>query len=1164
MLNKSSSRPRYLSSLLISLMLVVCFVQATRAQSALDGFDPSANGPVWAVVVQSDGKILIGGDFTIVQGVSRNRIARLNPDGSLDTAFNPNANAGVRSIAVQADGKILAGGFFSGAGGIGGQTRNYIARLDATTGLADPSFDPNANSIILSIAVQANGGVLVGGAFTSIGGQMRNNIARLAAATGQADSFNPNANSTVLAIAVVGGKILVGGAFSGANSIGGQTRNYIARFDAATGAIEAWDPNANFSVRSFAVQADGKILAGGDFSGANSIGGQARNRIARLDATTGLADSFNPNASAPVAAIVVQPDGKILVGGSFNSIGGQSRASIARFNSGGTLENSFDPNPNGQVAAIAAQADGKILTGGNFTTLAPNGGVAAARNNIARLESGGALDDTFDPTVPGSVLDVAVQPDGKIVVAFLSSPSDCYIGRLDVEGILEPGFLVPVTGGLVYSLALQGDGRILVGGGFFNIGGQPLKNLARLNSNGTVDTGFNPNPNSFVNAIAVQADGRILVGGQFAVDISTGAFSIGGARRDYIARLNAADGAADSFDPDANGPVRSIAVQADGKILVGGHFNGSNSIGGQARNRVARLDAATGLADSLDPNANVTVTEIVVQADGKILVAGDFNGLNSIGGQTRNRIARLDATTGLADSFNPNPNNTVLSLAVQADGKILVGGHFNGTNSIGGATRNRIARLNAADGMADSFDPNSDDYVRCITAQSDGEIIASGSFTNIGGQARDGFARLSNDTAALQNLNVTQTTVTWTRSGSSPHLSRVTFESSTDNINYTALGSGTAAGTIWTLTGLSLPTGQNIYIRSRGFYQGGEYNGTGSITESVQNAFITPGFSITGTITYGNAIGNPAPPRFVKNVSVASTAGSPGVGPAITGTPGTYVLTGFGAGSYTIKPTKPGGPNAAINSFDAARVAQGVSGTIPFVSQNQRFVSDASGNGSVTSNDAALIAKFAAGLGGAGNVGQWKFFVTGAPSPLPTAPQTYSDSRTYASISSSLTGEDFVALLIGEASGSWNPATHPRPALGPEKNISVEIPRATASTDKEIIIPVNVQGTSGKDVISYEFELRYDPTVIQPLAEPFDVTRTLSRALMVVTNPNEPGLLKIIVYGPMPIEGDGVLLNLRFAAVGKPGSVSPLRWERVMFNEGEPRVSTTDGRIELF
>ena len=153
---------------------------SVRGQSALDGFDPNANGLVRVLIIQQNGKILLGGDFTTLSpnggaAITRNHIARLNPDGTLDTAFNPNGNDSVYSIAVQADGKILAGGQFTS---IGGQTRNHIGRLDATTGLAD-SFDPNANNEVDAIAVQADGKILAGGYFTSIGGAPRSLFARL-------------------------------------------------------------------------------------------------------------------------------------------------------------------------------------------------------------------------------------------------------------------------------------------------------------------------------------------------------------------------------------------------------------------------------------------------------------------------------------------------------------------------------------------------------------------------------------------------------------------------------------------------------------------------------------------------------------------------------------------------------------------------------------------------------------------------------------------------------------------------------------------------------------------------------------------------------------------------------------------------------------------------
>lgn len=291
-----------------------------RAQSALDGFDPNANGNIRAIVVQPDGKILIGGEFTTLSpnggpAVARNYIARLNPDGTLDTAFDPNANTFVRSIAVQPDGKILVGGDFSV---IGSQT--HLARLDGTTGLAD-SFNPNGNNSVASIVLQPDGKILVGGYFTNIGGQTRNYLARLDAVTGAADAFDPNANGSVRSIALqADGMILVGGDFAGANSIGGQARNYIARLDATTGLADSFDPNANNYVMSVVVQPDGKVLVGGFFNdsfGAVTIGGQKRNYIARLDATTGMADSFNPNANGFVGSIALQADGKILVGGHF-------------------------------------------------------------------------------------------------------------------------------------------------------------------------------------------------------------------------------------------------------------------------------------------------------------------------------------------------------------------------------------------------------------------------------------------------------------------------------------------------------------------------------------------------------------------------------------------------------------------------------------------------------------------------------------------------------------------------------------------------------------------------------------------------------------------------------------------------------------------------------
>ena len=235
------------------------------------------------IAIQPDGKILVGGVFVNVGGQARNHIARLDATTGLADTLNPNANDFVETIAVQSDGKIVAGGYFTA---IGGQTRNRLARLDASTGLADtlnPNA-PNAGDVVYSVMVQSDGKILAGGIFTTIGGQTRNNIARLDGSTGLADTFNPNGNDSVLNIAVQSdGKVVAGGSFT---TIGGQTRNRIARLDGTTGAADTWNPNATGSVNSIAIQSNGKVVAGGDFSGATSIGGQTRNFIARIDGST--------------------------------------------------------------------------------------------------------------------------------------------------------------------------------------------------------------------------------------------------------------------------------------------------------------------------------------------------------------------------------------------------------------------------------------------------------------------------------------------------------------------------------------------------------------------------------------------------------------------------------------------------------------------------------------------------------------------------------------------------------------------------------------------------------------------------------------------------------------------------------------------------------------
>ncbi|EKE67204.1 delta-60 repeat domain-containing protein, partial [Oceanibaculum indicum] len=180
-----------------------------------------------------------------------------------------------------------------------------------------------------------------------------------------------------------------------------------------------------------------------------------------------------------------------------------------------------------------------------------------------------------------------------------------------------------------------------------------------------------------------QPDGKILIGGRFT--------SYDGTTRNRIARLNT-DGSLDtSFNPGsgADDNIYALVLQPDGKIMIGGNFT---SYDGTARNRIARLNANGSLDTSFDPGsgANSTVQTIMLQPDGKILFGGSFSRYDEM---ARMRFARLNANGSLDTSFDPGngANNTVYSIAVQPDGKILIGGAF---TSYDDKTRNRIARIN--------------------------------------------------------------------------------------------------------------------------------------------------------------------------------------------------------------------------------------------------------------------------------------------------------------------------------------------------------------------------------------------------------------------------------------------------------------------------------------
>jgi len=728
--------------------------QKINAQTTIESFNPNANGMISSIVVQANGKVLIGGDFTTIGGQEKKYLARLNPDGTLDTDFNSGANSAVSAIAIQIRQNsreqdidmILVASEFTTAEG---ETKILVTRL-GPDGTPDPKFNPQeVVGGVNSLVVQPNDDILVGGNFDSLGGQPRSNIARLGP-NGRLDTeFNPSANSAVYSFAIQAAdqgndKIFVAGTF---DTIAGQPRTGLAllNYDGSLDTSFNSPLAVNSAVLSTAIQPDGKLVFGGLFG---SVGGQPIKNLAQLNVNGSVDTTFKPNPDQDVHAMAIQPDGEIIVGGYFTNIGGQPRTHLARLNADGTLDTTFEQNVGknelSAVWSIATQKDGGIVVGGTFASL---GG--QPRNNIVRLKT--KLDD-FIPFIPavvsgGSVSTMISQANGGILIGgsftTVGGQPRKYLTRLLSNGTLAPEFNPEVfTSTLsgsplrqgqitVSSIVQQPDGKILIGGNFFEVGEERRVGVARLNPDGGLDTTFmDPNVKGTVSVIAIQADGGILIGGNFD--------SIQGQPRKNLARLTSAGKLDENFKQDADGTVFSIVIHGDGTV-VGGVFK---TIGGQPRNRIARLKSDGTLDSSFIPNFitgadKMSVNKIAIQPDNKVLFIGSFSY-----GAVRYFVARLNGNGSLDQTFfdRVSPRgNSLDSIQIQKDGRILVGGRFDEIGKIPIFLKGEfvktdpqpsynIARLQT-DGILDTtfnpniFNPNIDDSVGAIAIQADNKIL---------------------------------------------------------------------------------------------------------------------------------------------------------------------------------------------------------------------------------------------------------------------------------------------------------------------------------------------------------------------------------------------------------------------------------------------------------
>jgi uncharacterized delta-60 repeat protein len=430
--------------------------------------------------------------------------------------------------------------------------------------------------------------------------------------------------------------------------------------------------------------------------------------------TTGQDTSFQSNYEADatnnaILGLEYLSTGEVMVGGAFTTINGGNPQFIAQLNADGSYSNSFNTNLNtgasSDVHCILELATGAILVGGRFIAFDGN-----TRNRLFLLNSDGTEDTSFYGNL-GSAF------DEKVWALAQNSNQDIFVGgdflsfdgntkkrlvKLDSSGNEDAGFTGNLGTGfdaVVWTIAVQSDGKVLVGGDFTDLDGTTRNKLVRLNTNGTVDTTFYTNfdtsggVNGGVRSIKVQSDGKIVVGGDFT--------SLNGNGREYLIRLNS-DGTEDttfytnltSLGNSFDDFIFTLDIQSDQKILVGGQYTTFN---GNTRNRLVRLNT-DGTEDTdfytlLGGAFDGAVFTIATDSSGNIVVGGDFTGFDST---SATYLVKLSSTTNTAFkenvSINRAPDNNLINIKSRGDAYNII--------DVVDTVDNRVFSLNSSGSLA--------------------------------------------------------------------------------------------------------------------------------------------------------------------------------------------------------------------------------------------------------------------------------------------------------------------------------------------------------------------------------------------------------------------------------------------------------------------------------
>jgi hypothetical protein len=707
------------------------------SDQTVSGWNPSPDGPVTALA--TDGSTLyVGGAFSHIGGAQRSAIAAVSLATGDVTTWNPSLPGPVSAIAVHgssvhvvgsasnalysghvatldaATGLTLGRDYTNGplesvlwSGGtlyVGGSftgflTPRNVARIDGATAALTLDF-PKVQGDVYAVAPDGNGGWFLGGLFSSVGGTPAANLAHVLADNTVAD-WDPNPDGVVKALAVSGSTVYVGGAFT---SVGGAPRNRIAAVDASTGLSSGWDPNADGEVTSLAI-AGNVVYAGGGFT---TIAAQTHSHLAGLDATTGQPTAA-PGTNDDVACLVVS-DGILYAGGSFTSVGAETRVNIAALDAATGQVTSWSPAPlaTDPICHEECIPCGPDACCGSYWVCDP--GPFTSVWALAVVGSNVFIAGTFDQV-------------GGLARSGLAA--------LDVGTGAVSSFL-PGVGGAPHEMA-AGPGKLYLALPSF-VDGQPSDVLLALDANSGAVIAWQPDIRGSVLALAVDGSTVCAGGTIYALDTP----------RNNVAAIDPVPTSVTDWNPSANGRVCSLST--DGSVVyAGGEFT---AIGGESRNRIAALNPATGLATPWNPDAGgaappdgtLGVRTLAVNG-GTVYAGGEFS---VIGGQARKNLAAIDAATGQATAWDPQAVRAVKALAVGGS-FVYAGGDL---GQFCGLARMNLAVIDVQTGQLLPWVPNPNGVVRAMTV--DGSTLyAGGEFTTIAGQARNFIASFDTGTEAI-------------------------------------------------------------------------------------------------------------------------------------------------------------------------------------------------------------------------------------------------------------------------------------------------------------------------------------------------------------------------------------------------------------------------------